>query len=88
MAKEKKKLYPLDRERFIRWVASERPENLYNLYNILDDIIKGGECVITAEDVLSNFNEIPIELLDTYDKKGMRNIVSVSAKSCYFIYKQ
>jgi len=87
MEKEKQKLYPLERTRFIRWVSFDRPDKLYNLNVILNDLIKSGESIITAEDVLSTFSEIPIELLDNHDKKGMRGLVSVSASDCYFIYE-
>lgn len=75
--------YNLDRKKFIEWVS------LKNFINdvrpqIQDDLIKGGEYIITADEILNNiqFKEIPTHLLIDYSGKGKY----VSAKECALIY--
>jgi len=62
MPQTEEKKYKLNRKTFIEWVASDNPDLLTSLSAIKDDLIKGGEYILTAQDVLDTYNEIPSHL--------------------------
>ena len=75
----------LNRKKFIKW-CSLRCFLEDNRLQIVDDLVKSGEYIITAEDLLNNiqFSIIPTTLLEGYtgDKKY------VNSTDCKLIYIQ
>ena len=56
--------YLLDRKKFIEYVATDNPDLLTPLSDIKHDLIKGSEYILTAQDVLDSYNELPSYLIE------------------------
>ena len=81
-----KKAYKIDRRKFIQWVYDTYPLRLIRILDIKNNLIESGEYILTAEDMLAEFIEVPAYLVVGIDKSNIRGVVSVNASGCELIF--
>ena len=85
---EKKEMLEINRKAFIDWVYVYHPFKFVNVTKITDDIIKGGEFILTADELLNSFKEIPANLLVNPTKKDIKDNVVIQTEDCVLKYIQ
>ena len=83
--KAENQTYEVDREAFIRWAFSGYKSKVDKfIINLKQDLIKGGEFIITAEELLTKFSVVPASMVLNYDGPD----TTVYSRKCHLVYRQ
>ena len=74
--------YKIDRTKFINWLSRNYLGSMIQINRMMDDLIKGGEYAVTADELLQMQKHVPGYLIEGECP------VSVDAKDCELIYTQ
>lgn len=77
----------VDREKFINWFLSDELDKLINIQDMNDDLIKSGEFILTADDLLSRAIYVPGHVLVELPE-GSKITDEFSPAHARLIYKQ
>jgi hypothetical protein len=73
--------HKVDRKKFVEFFVATTAR-MTKMFTIREDLIKGGEFIITADDILKNLDTIPTNMVINYKGDGL----AVLAKDCELVY--
>ena len=83
--KAENQTYEVDREAFILWAFNGYKAKVDRfIVNLKQDLVMGGEFVITADELFSRFTAIPASMVLNYEGKDS----TVYTSKCHLVYKR